>query len=220
MVATRPAPKQASGNGKVPTNAPRKRRNWRRIGVGAILVAGCGVGGLLTTLSAGNRTAVLVIVRPVAAGEAIERADLREVSISLHPTLHAIRAENLSEVAGKPAAVNLVPGLLSEKHVGAGPAVADGEAVVGLLLKPGQMPEGLAVGSPVRIVRFEDSFDPEAGRGGGRTLVERARVKEIGDSDGVEGGRKVSVIVPEAASASVTSAAAVGRVGLALLSGA
>ena len=107
-------------------------------------------------LSAGDRSDVLVVARDVDRLEVIDRSDLRVARMSSDPNVTMLSAGRLDEFVGRVAAVDLVAGsLLSDSQVrprGQRILEAD-EAVVGVLLRPGDAPSDmLRRGSPVTVV--------------------------------------------------------------------
>jgi hypothetical protein len=118
-------------------------------------------------LSAGNRTEVLVVAEDVSRLDTIERSDVRVARLSLDASVDTIAADRLDEFVGRIAAVDLVAGsLLTEQQVRAqNERVVDAdEAVVGVLLRPGDGPTAvLRRGTPVTVVvRPSASASPAA----------------------------------------------------------
>jgi hypothetical protein len=114
---------------------------------------GCALAFALASLRLGDRRPVLVVAREVPAGRVLSDGDLREVRVSVGDGVRAVPASERRQVVGRPAAVPLVPGsLLTMGQVGPPSALAPGEAVVGLALKAGQFPLGLAPGARVRVI--------------------------------------------------------------------
>lgn len=155
MTATR-TPQVAKGrvhaNGQRPS--PGRSVNLSRVALAMMLIAGLSLAFLLLYTSAGDRHDVLAVARPVAAGSVITAADLTEARVSVDPSLRPIPVSRQSEVVGRAAAVDLVPGtLLTRGHLADGPVVRTGRDVVGLALKAGQLPQGVRAGDRVLLVR-------------------------------------------------------------------
>ncbi|MFP5376506.1 MAG: SAF domain-containing protein, partial [Acidimicrobiia bacterium] len=113
--------------------------------IGAVVTAGLFLGG-------DDRQAVLVVARPVAAGQVIAAGDLAVGEASLSGA-EALPASERAEVVGKTAAVGLAPGaVLAPSQLGARSGLGRGEAVVGVAVKAGQAPSGLRAGTRVRVV--------------------------------------------------------------------
>lgn len=189
------------------------RRRWGRMGVGAaMVVVGAWVfAGLY--LSAGDRREVLVIDRDVDVHEVIERKDLRVVRASVDPGVDVVAADELDRVVGRPARTELVAGsLLVDGQLGErGDDVVDpGEAVVSLVLGPGEAPtSALRAEAPVVVV-----LRPLAGQEG--DLVE-VRGRVLDSSEGEQGDATVELIVAEGDAAAVSAAAADDRTTLVAL---
>jgi len=108
--------------------------------------------GVYTHLSQAQE--VIGVVRPVARGEVIERADLAPVRVGLDPMLTPVPGAELETVVGQYAWSDLVPGSLLPAG-SFGPAITPGlgRAEVGLALMPGEYPaDALRRGDAVVLV--------------------------------------------------------------------
>ena len=184
--------------------------------MGVLLIAVCAFGIRAWALNVGHRTQVLVVARPVQAGSVIKASDLTTAGVSADHSVAGLPASAASQVVGKVAADNLVPGtLLVRAEVGGGPLVRPGSSVVGLDLKPGMFPAALQVGDPVAVV----STPTQASSGGGGTvMVARATVFSLATSpDGTS--TLVSVVVPSGQASAVAAAAAQDAVSLVWIGG-
>ncbi|HVT78720.1 MAG TPA: SAF domain-containing protein [Acidimicrobiales bacterium] len=191
-------------------------RNRTRIVTGAfIVVVSALVAGLLYA-NIGGRHAVVAIARPVAAGQVIQDADLRE---TLAGTITGVRTTPWSAretVVGKTAAVNLIPGsLFNPAQLATGPTVDPSAAVVGAVLKPGQFPSGLRPGDRVLAI----VMPPEAASATGQAdiaapiAVTVVSVEKLLDSGG---GVSISLAVPPTEAATLAVAGAGGRLAVVL----
>ncbi|WP_157902557.1 flagellar biosynthesis protein FlgA [Frankia sp. KB5] len=134
------------------TGGPRRRRRLPYLLLGVVLVIGCAAAGLLVGARVGSRAPVLVLARPVAVGQVLVAADVREVRISADG-LDTIPAGSKDTVLGRPVAFSLPAGtVLSRVAVGAAQVPARGEAIAAVALKAGQFPTGLSAGSRVVVV--------------------------------------------------------------------
>src|SRR6266545_5709223 len=154
----RSLPPQPAADGPIvrPRAAPtRRQRKPAWIALALFLILACGGIGLALNLQAGERVAVLAVARPVAVGHQITDQDLGEARISLDPRLATLPASERSRIVGQVATGNLQPGtLLTRGQFSARSVPASGQAVVGVALKPGQMPaEPLRAGDRVMFVR-------------------------------------------------------------------
>jgi hypothetical protein len=192
----------------------RRRRRPALLGLGVAMVA---VGALLAVwLAAGTGATVpvLAVARQVTLGEVITDADLSVVRITSDPALRPVPAERRDEVVGRRAATDLVPGaLLTEGQVTDETAPAAGFALVGVAVKPTQMPDQpLRPGDQLLVVSTppvdgDPSTDPPS--------VLDATVVRVGALDDT-GLRVVDVTVPDADAADVAARAATGRIALVL----
>src|SRR5436190_7597492 len=224
METTTMAPRTRPGttNGHHPPSgmriAPTKpRRNSTLIAVGVLLMVGCGLIAAVLQMKATSKTAVLSMTHEVPAGQVIRSSDLSTVSISGGQGLRVIAASDRSTVVGRTAGVSLMPGtLVSRSQLADGSTVTKGKVVIGLSLKPGQLPtSNLKAGDQVVVIET-----PQANQTNDvstRVLVQRSAVF------GVDGGSRnsdataVSILVDEADAAVVGHAASGGQITLALV---
>jgi len=185
-----------------------------------LVVGGAAVSASLV-LASENAVSVLTVTRRVPAGQALTAADLGTAAIS-GSGLTALDASSRGEVVGLTAVVDLLPGtLLSGAMVTRDPVPGPGQAVVGLSLKPGLLPDAeLRASSFVMVVRLAaptgSPGTAAADRAGDLILVPRARVLSE-TSDPTTGGRLVSLLLDRSAAADVTRAAAAGTVSLVVI---
>ena len=134
---------------------PPRRRRPGLAALAVMLVVGCSAVSASLVLASGDTTAVLTVVRAVPAGQALAAADLGTAELS-GSGLTAVAAASRDKILGLTAAVDLVPGsLLTDRMVTREPVPGPGQAVVGLSLKPGLLPEAeLRAGTSVMLVRL------------------------------------------------------------------
>jgi hypothetical protein len=191
------------------------RRRWGRVAAGiAVALLGAWLFSALY-LSAGDRSDVLVVAHHVDRLGVIQRSDLAVVRMSNDPGVRMVSASRLDEFVGRTAAVDLVAGsLLNEDEVRArGERVVDAdEAVVGMLVRPGDAPtEVLHRGAPVSVVvRAPTGSTGEAEEVAG--WVFNASLPALSSRE-----RPVEVVVAQDAAASVSAAAAEDRVSIVAL---
>ena len=129
------------------------RRNVPLIALGVLLVVGCAIGFSSAWLRAGGRQQVLVVATNVSAGQVLTSSDLRSVQLSTGTGLSPIPASEASDVVGHPVSLPLTAGsLLTDADLGPSALPPNGQAVVGLALKPGQYPPGITAGAQVLVV--------------------------------------------------------------------
>lgn len=167
-------------------------------------------------LSAGDRTEVVVVAERVERLSTIERSNLRTARISDDVDVATVTADRLDELVGRVAGVELVPGglltdgqLLPRDHQ----LLDAAEAVVGVLLGPGDGPSvSLGRGAPVLVVVRPPPAVP------GEPFEIEGWVFDA-SADAVSAReRPIEVVVPRADAASVSAAAADGRVTIVALS--
>ncbi len=200
-----------------PSKPPRGplRRRWGRIGAGAAAaVLGAWMFAALY-LSAGHRTGVLVVSRDVGRLEVIDRSDLRVIRMSNDSDVESIDAGRVDEFVGRIAGVDLVAGsLLAEGQVlpAERKLLGAGEAVVGVLLGPGDSPvRSLRRGTPILVV-----VRPPAGSQGDPEEIE-GWVFDASSEPLTTRERPIELAVPRAQAGLISAAAADKRVTLVAL---
>lgn len=197
-----------------PSGMPTRHR-WGRIGAGvAAAVAGAWIAAALV-MSAGSRTDVLVLAGDVERFQSIERDDLRVVRVAADSSVDTISGNQLDSIVGRTAATDLAAGALlsSDQLVPVGERlVADGEAIVGARLAPGDAPLGdLSRGVDVLVV-----VRPAAGQDAEPTSVE-GWLLDLSNPDATTGERSASIVVPRADADVVAAAAGEKRVSIVAL---
>jgi len=175
--------------------------------MGAALMVGFTLAGVLWHLSSTDKEAVLALAAPVGRGEVIEAGDVRVVYVSSDDAIASLPRSESPAVVGRVAAADLPAGaVLNRDSVLPGAALGAGEAVVGLSLDPGQVPLArLARGDRVDVVA-----------GDGLVLARDAEVYEVQDLR-AQAKTVVSVRLPRAQSAGVAAAAEAGGLRLVLV---
>src|SRR5205807_10054218 len=140
-----PRTRTSATNGHQPPGmrlSPTKpRRNGALIAVGVLLMVGCGLIAAVLQMRATSKTAVLAVTHQVPAGQQLRSSDLSTVSIAGGAGLRAIPAADRGAVIGATASVPLMPGtLVTREQLAKSTSVTKGKVVVGLSLKPGQVP--------------------------------------------------------------------------------
>lgn len=231
---TTPVPGQASvppptGPAGGPAAAPRVLRQRRRrpglIALSVALIAAGGLSGALLFTASGQRSAVLVVARDVPVGASITDADLTPASLALDPAVKAVPVARKGSMIGQRAAVALKAGsLLSPGQVTDVSLIKAGEQLVGVALKPSQLPVSrLAPGQKVLIVSTPDSAQAgggkpaEAGAGtAGAPKTQSATVVAVGQPALATGVVVVDVAVPASDGPALAARVATGAVALIL----
>jgi hypothetical protein len=213
------SPSRANGSGALRLAPVARERNVPWMVLGVFLIAG---GALLFVLLAGrldDRQPVLAMRRAVPAGQVIREIDLKVVKLSVDGSLSGLPSSMREEVVGKPAATDLAADtLLTRASVGTGEGLSPGKAVIGLALKPGQLPsDDVVSGSRVVVLDTGEST------GGGRAepeAISEGRVTGVREHEsGIGAGTiAVSVVVDEDQAPRIAAANAAGRIALVLVS--
>ncbi|HEU0131864.1 MAG TPA: SAF domain-containing protein [Mycobacteriales bacterium] len=183
------------------------------VGLLVMLLCAALAGTLL--IRADRRRSVLALAQAVPAGHQVSGGDLRTVRVG-SSGIETVSAQERQHVVGLTAAVDLVAGSLLTPEMLTDQAVpAPGEAVVGLALKPGQLPaSGVDPSDRVEIIHTPQvNGDAESAD----VLVPSARVLDV-HVDGDTGITHVSVVVPEGSAAAVARSASAGEATIAVLS--
>jgi Flp pilus assembly protein CpaB len=186
-----------------------------------VVACALGFGSILTQV--GQQHQVLVLAHPVDVGDDITASDLGLATVSTGTSgIAFITASNESTVIGRPAAVAMPAGApLIAADLGSIPPPA-GQAVVAVLIKPGDAPPSLAPGAAVWVVittpetqttGLSPSASPVA------IAPMSATVTAVGtpSDSAITQGVIVSLSLPTSDVQTVTTAAAAGNVSLALV---
>jgi hypothetical protein len=196
---------------------PYRRRRLPLVAAGLVLV-GLSVAVFAALVPrAPHARAVLVAARPIRAGQAINPGDVRVAELA-SSAVAGIGVAERGRVLGRLAAFDVAPGQpLVAADVGGPPGPAPGEAIVGVALAPGRLPDRLAVGDSVVVLSTPAAGPGGAGSAGGQPAgsapgeLARARVFALGSSP--DGSRlDVSLVVPAGSADAVAAAAAAGSV--------
>jgi len=200
---------------------PRERKP-ALAALAALLILGGALASATLVLRSGDREPAVSLAHRVSPGQQLTLGDLREVQVPRDGLEH-IPWSQRGDLTRYYAGPELVPGtLLTAAMITPKALLGVGEVVVGLSLKPGQLPAGLRTGDLVQAYAVEDTTASSAASGPsatGRLLVSGARVYRVGDVVSAGSGTRVpgastllSIVVPGATAARLTSAASGGRV--------
>lgn len=204
--------------------------------LGVLLVLAGALAGTLLVLNTGDRVSVVAVTERVPAGSKVPTSAIKEVRVASDSSVNYVSWDQRRQLTRLRTRTSLVPGtlvigqMLTKKAAG-----TKGKVVVGLSLKDGQYPDGLKSGDRVRAFKVgsngggdQDSSasgsSGASGSGGGQDdmpLAGKAVVYSAPSSDGSggvsTGTRSVSVLVSQDQAASLSKAAADGKVALVLL---
>ena len=171
---------------------------------------------------------MLALTRTVPIGQTVSDRDVAVARVAADPALQPIPAGDRDRVVGKVAAVELRPGrLLTADEVTDAAIPGAGEQLVGLPVRPGQVPaRRLVAGDRLLVVATPGdqtggsaagsaAAGSEAGLGPVGSPVP-ARVVEVGAAD-ADGTVTVDVLVPERVGPVLAAWGSTGRVALVLL---
>ncbi|MFY1678251.1 MULTISPECIES: hypothetical protein [unclassified Streptomyces] len=224
------APARQPSGDRLPT-VPRERRP-AMAALAVLLILLGALGATTLVLRAGDRLEVVQLKKDVPKGASISDGDIQPILVNGDSGADFVpwtSRENLKELGAKStlyAKTVLVGQMFGEKA-----SMDAGEVAVGLALKQGHYPAGLADGDEVAAYRVGDapaeSGDGEAFSGSTSAespLVERAVVRNVvkttGDDEGDVTGSAyfpVTLTVDSADAAPLARAAASGEVALVLL---
>ncbi|HEX4220228.1 MAG TPA: SAF domain-containing protein [Acidimicrobiales bacterium] len=197
------------------------------VALGVLLVVGCAIGFSSAWLRAGGHQQVLVVANDLSTGQILTSSDLKTVQISGGNGLSVIPASQAAEMVGRPVAQPITSGsLLIPSDLGSSVGPPQGRAMVGLALKPGQYPPGVAAGERVLVVLGGGSGSAASGSTGfSPSSSSNAEAPLAGTVVSVEQAPAnssesiiVSVQLAEGNGAAVASAASAGNVALAVVS--
>jgi hypothetical protein len=201
---------------------PRERKP-ALAALAVLLIVGGALASMTLVLRSSQTVPAIGVARSVARGQRIPPDALRQVQVARSGVEYVPWAQR-DQVVRYYAATALVPGsLLAHRQVSTSRMVGAGQVVVGLALKPGQLPAGqLKAGDTVRAYGVVTGGAAAAGGGGpGRgVLASAARVYEVSDGDAGSVGEstvQVSVVVDDAEAGPLTQAASNGNVALVLV---
>ena len=164
---------------------PAPRRSVPHLVLGLLLVVTCALGVSVGVMSMTDRQPVLVLARPVVAGQILAEPDLRVVGVWVDPSVDVVAAAQASQVIGRPAAVPLPAGaVLPSAALGRSRVPPAGSAVTAVGVKPGQFPPQLTAGARVWVVAGAEETGlgraPEVGLWAATVIG----VDELGPADG------------------------------------
>lgn len=203
-----------AGRSKVHQRPVPRRRSAAMIGLALALLAGTTLGFNHVLSSASDTSPVLVVSDHVARGEQIGADDLQVAELPEAPGLTAVPADQMNDVVGQVAAVNLVPGAtLTPQAYSDALSPSEGMTYVGVALDSSQMPaHPLVSGDQVRIVDTPSS-QSEPPVESPHTIT--ATVLSVTELEGT-GVKVVDLEVESEQAPALAARAATGRVALVL----
>ncbi len=207
----------------------------------ALLVFGSIAAFATVYASANHAQSVLIVTQTIEQGQRISAGDLGQASATISSGVEPILVADAPDLAGRRAAVTIPAGsLLTLADTTTSQPIYPGEAVVGMALKPGQVPAGgvepgeqvmmVETGAPgTPLASLPSSTGSAAGVStGSGILVPRATVFDVettspdtsssgSTANAGDGSQLVSVEVTDSLAPEVSAAAAADQVSLILL---
>jgi hypothetical protein len=164
---------------------------------------------------AGDRAAVLAVAQNVPVGTTITASDLTVAHVAEDSALSPIRASDESSVVGQVAAVGLPAGsLLVRSDLTATAIPAAGTQLIGVAVKPGQLPaRPLVAGDKVLVAETPGDFTGSGGGTDGSIRTIPAVVVDVGTPES-DGTVVVDLLVASAQGPQVAAIASTGHVAL------
>ena len=213
-----PSTMNGHGNGPAGTGRPfgrmlpTRQRRPGLVALAVVLIVGLAAVGMYFFQQAGAKAPVLVVAREVPAGHVVQRGDLSTVSVAGSVT--AVAAAHIDSVVGETAAVDLLPNMLVQRSMlTTGSPIGAGQVMVGVAVKPGQMPaDGLGAGDRVEVLQVpaKDATGPAAPT----VLTDAAVVFSTAADPSATGGVVLSLLLPRSTGPLVAAASAAGQIAL------
>jgi hypothetical protein len=201
------APLSSTASRRLPV--PPRERKPALAALAVLLILGGALATTLLVMRSGDRISVIRVKEQIGAGQQFTEAALEEVQIADTGIDYVLWSQRQSVVSSF-AAVTLLPGTILTDNMGvtASRELGPGKAMVGLSLKPGQLPQHLEAGDRVQVIRV-----PARSQERGQVLAQSALVHSVGD-DGA-----VTVIVDVTVSPDIVGYASGGEIAVAELPG-
>ena len=144
---------QGNGAALIPS-PPKARRRWGLFAAMAALVCAGALGNVWLHQATTNAKQVVAARTLIERGTIVTRDQLMTVQVGTDPALRAVAANDVAELVGKRAAVDVAAGsLLTPESTTAKQIPAAGHSLVGVGVMPAMMPcTKLMAGDRVRIV--------------------------------------------------------------------
>jgi hypothetical protein len=195
-----------------------RARNRKRQAAGLAVAGVCTLVFAGVWVSAGQRSAVLELARPVAVGQVIASGDVRTVLVGAGAGagVPLIAADRKDSVVGSTVTGSLPAGTLLTGQMLGAPSVPVGQVTLALPVKEGQYPPRLGAGAPVSLYATgtNAAAPSTAGAGGAGTALAQGVVLEVTPSQTGDGASVVTVRVPQSAAGAVAQAQTVDVVEL------
>jgi hypothetical protein len=178
--------------------SPPRERKPALAALAALLVLVGALGATLLVLRAGERVEAIMITEDIPAGQPITEDAISSVMVADNTDVEYVLWEQRGQLGEFRAETDIVDGsVLVGGMLTTEAGIADGQAVLGVPLQPGQYPPGLEVGDTVTAYLTGDSAseaEEQSGEPAETPLVSGAKVTEINsDDDEADGGSAIYV---------------------------
>lgn len=203
-VADRGVPSALPGAGR--------QRRWSLALLAVLITLGSALAFVVLWMNAGGRQPVLALAKDVPAGQQINADDLKVVRVSTDPGIRPVASSARDQVVGRPAAVDLVAGmLLVPEAVGSKTGLDSGTELIGVPVAPEEMPAGdLDRGDTVTLYRTSGT-----GEAGASMMLGQGRVFEVERGDDDSSDIRVAVVIDSDLGMDVSDAIKADRIYLA-----
>lgn len=215
------------GGERLPTVSRERKPALAALAVLLILVGA--LGATVMVMRAGNKISVVKIDQDIPVGDRIPASALREVMVSDDSGVNFVLWKQRGDLEKNyRASTNIVKGsVLVKEMVTNSSALPAGKSLVGLSLKQGVFPDGLANGHTVAAylvgndaAKGQNGSSGDSGGASANTLISDSLIiKSVkSDSSGLGGGDTlVTVIADSSVAGKLTLAAAANEVALVLM---
>lgn len=198
------------------TGTPIKRRRRPRmyaLGV-ALLVVGA-LGAWWITASLSTTSQVVVAAADVPEGQVITAEDLTTSDVNVPSGSAVIAGSELDSLVGQRATTSLQEGaLLAPSQISSASVPAEGTAIVGIRVTPGQIPiQNVDPGDAVQVVGTPKAGDDPPS---GDAPVVNGTIQAVGEPAG-DGSFVVDILVSDEQAGTLSSLSATGRIGVILV---
>lgn len=198
---------------------PRARRRWGMFAAMAALVVLAALGNVWLLQASSDARQVVAARSTIERGSVITREALMSVQVGSDPALRTVPADQLADLVGKRAAVDVAAGslLTGESTTGAN-LPGEGFSLVGVGIAPASMPGGgLVAGDRVRVVATPGQ-QGETAASTTPAVVSAVVVSTTAGTDTTGQGPQtvITVQVPTEDAARLAAMAATGKVALVL----
>ncbi|MEV6760987.1 hypothetical protein AB0N16_10125 [Streptomyces sp. NPDC051105] len=149
-------PAQPSVGDRLPT-APRERKP-ALAALAVLLILLGALGATTLVLQAGKRIEVIKITDEIPAGSSVNGSNVTSVMVADDSSIHYVKWSQLETLKKLKAVTTIPAGAVAVGEMfGSGSKLPAGKSTVGLALKEGQYPSGIAVGDTVAAYRVSGS---------------------------------------------------------------